>query len=156
MRATYLWCGYMIYRQTFSISRHIQTLKWFSSRLAVVFAQIHWSQVLSREWICRWSSADMRCSNYIWVINKFITYQDVADIRGLTVRDAESDVVTAYRALLVCKIGPRISQSLLHVTWIARTGLSHCSSLSLWLNMLPSIGTCPENLLSHSYWTRLE
>ena len=27
---------------------------------------IHWSQVLSQEWRCRWSNADRRCSNYIW------------------------------------------------------------------------------------------
>ena len=38
---------------------------------------IHWSQVFSREWRCSSSSADRRCSNYIWVINSFITYQDV-------------------------------------------------------------------------------
>ena len=31
-------------------------------------------QALSREWRCSWSSADRRCSNYIWVLNKFITY----------------------------------------------------------------------------------
>ena len=30
---------------------------------------IYWSQVLSGEWRCSWSSADRRCSNYIWVIN---------------------------------------------------------------------------------------
>ena len=35
---------------------------------------IHWSQVLSWEWRCSWSSADRWCSNYIWVINNFITY----------------------------------------------------------------------------------
>ena len=34
----------------------------------------HWSQVLSRELRCSWSSADTRCSNYIWVINNFIAY----------------------------------------------------------------------------------
>ena len=28
---------------------------------------IHWSQMLSWEWRCRWSSADRRCSNYIWM-----------------------------------------------------------------------------------------
>ena len=33
---------------------------------------IHWSQVLSWEWRCSWSSADRRCSNYIWVINNLI------------------------------------------------------------------------------------
>ena len=46
---------------------------------------IHWSQVLSREWRCSWSSADRRCSNYIWVIGKIIAYQGVSYIRGLTV-----------------------------------------------------------------------
>ena len=35
---------------------------------------IHWSHVLSREWRCGWSSADRRCSNYIWVVSNFITY----------------------------------------------------------------------------------
>ena len=32
----------------------------------------HWSQVLIWEWRCSWSSADRRCSNYIWVINNFL------------------------------------------------------------------------------------
>ena len=46
---------------------------------------IHWSQVLSWEWRCSWSSADRWCSNYIWVINKFIAYWGVSYIRDLTV-----------------------------------------------------------------------
>ena len=33
---------------------------------------IHWSQLLCREWRCNWSSADRRCSDYIWVINNFL------------------------------------------------------------------------------------
>ena len=33
---------------------------------------IYWSQVLSWEWRCSWSSADRWCSNYFWVINNFI------------------------------------------------------------------------------------
>ena len=33
-----------------------------------------WSQVSSREWRCSCSSADRRCSNYIWVIDNFIAY----------------------------------------------------------------------------------
>ena len=44
---------------------------------------IHWSQVLSWEWRCSWSSADRRCSIYIWMINNFIAYSGVAYIRGL-------------------------------------------------------------------------
>ena len=46
---------------------------------------IHWSQVLSREWRCSWSSADGRCSNYIWVINNFIACWGAFYIRGFTV-----------------------------------------------------------------------
>ena len=54
---------------------------------------IYWSQVLSREWRCSWSSADRRCSNYIWVVNNFIAYQGAPYIRDLTVH--------AYRFLFV-------------------------------------------------------
>ena len=46
---------------------------------------IRWSQVLSWEWRCSWSSADRRCSNYIWVINNFIAYYGATYIRGFTV-----------------------------------------------------------------------
>ena len=46
---------------------------------------IHWSQVLSWEWRCSWSSADRRCSNYIWVINNFIANSGESYIRSLTV-----------------------------------------------------------------------
>ena len=40
---------------------------------------------LSSEWRCSWSSADRRCSNYIWVINNFIAYQGTTYVRGFTV-----------------------------------------------------------------------
>ena len=46
---------------------------------------IHWSQVLSWERRCSWSSADRRCSNYIWVINNFIAFWGVPYITGFTV-----------------------------------------------------------------------
>ena len=39
----------------------------------------------SREWRCGWSSADRRCSNYIWVIDNFIVYLGASYIRGFTV-----------------------------------------------------------------------
>ena len=35
---------------------------------------IYWSQALSGAWRCSWSSADRRCSNYIWVINNLIAH----------------------------------------------------------------------------------
>ena len=46
---------------------------------------INSSQVLSRSLRCSWSSADRRCSNYIWVIDNFIAYQDASYIGDLTV-----------------------------------------------------------------------
>ena len=46
---------------------------------------IHWSQVLNPEWRCSWSSADRRCSNYIWVMNNFFAYQGESYIGGLRV-----------------------------------------------------------------------
>ena len=41
----------------------------------ICICPIYWSQVSSREWRCSWSSADRRCSNYIWVINNVIAYK---------------------------------------------------------------------------------
>ena len=58
---------------------------------------IHWSQVLSQEWRCSWSSADRWRSNYIWVINKFI---GVAYIRGLA-GPAASGSINAFVCLSV-------------------------------------------------------
>ena len=46
---------------------------------------MYWSQVLSGEWRCSWSSAERRRSNYIWVINNLIAYQGAAYISDLTV-----------------------------------------------------------------------
>ena len=46
---------------------------------------VQWSQVLSWEWRCSRSSADRRCSNYIWVIDHFISYQSASYIRDLMV-----------------------------------------------------------------------
>ena len=38
-----------------------------------------------REWRCIWISAHRRCSNYMWVINNFIAYQDTTYSEGLKV-----------------------------------------------------------------------
>ena len=45
----------------------------------------YWCQVLRREWRCSWSSAERRCSNYIWVIDKSIARYGASYIRDLTV-----------------------------------------------------------------------
>ena len=41
--------------------------------------------MLSVEWRCSWSSADRRCSNYIWVINNLIAYLSASYIREMMV-----------------------------------------------------------------------
>ena len=103
---------------------------------------IHWSQVLSWEWICSWSSADRRCSNYIWVINNFIAYYGATYIRGFTVLDMEPvgydldfnfiNVSIWLIACASCSRGPAHKRSCIHahqkslcpseVVWRHRTG----------------------------------
>ena len=53
----------------------ISKLNCFSSRHAVFFAQSTEAMCQVWEWRCSWSSADRRCSNYIWVINNLIAYR---------------------------------------------------------------------------------
>ena len=64
----------MIYRKTSSISRTKSPNLNVPVSSCNCLRLIHWKQVLSWEWRCSWSSADRRCSNYIWVINNFIAY----------------------------------------------------------------------------------
>ena len=55
--------------------------------------------MLSWEWRCSWSSADRRCSNYIWMINNFIAYQGASYITDFTVSipSYSSSLVATYR-----------------------------------------------------------
>ena len=74
---------------------------------------IHWSHVLSWEWRCSWSSADRRCSNYIWMINNFIAKLGVSYIRGLTVH------TTNMIKLILARNKPKTYIMILHLTiWI--------------------------------------
>ena len=78
-------CSLLYYHKTSGISRtkyHILNVLVASCSCLRPF---QWSQLLSWEWRCSWSSADRRCSNYIWVINNFIAYQGATYIRGFTV-----------------------------------------------------------------------
>ena len=52
--------------------------------------------MLSREWRCSWSSADRRCSNYIWVIDNFIAYKGASYIRGFTVASRALLITTSF------------------------------------------------------------
>ena len=58
---------------------------------------IHWSQVLSQDWRCNWSSADRRCSSYVWMMNNVIAYQVAFCIRGLTIWQERLNVVTKLK-----------------------------------------------------------
>ena len=73
------------YRQIPNISRTKSQTDMFLILSCSSHRQIHWSHVLSREWRCSWSSADRRCSNYIWMINNFGAYQGAPYFWGLTV-----------------------------------------------------------------------
>ena len=64
--------GIPYYCQTSSISCTKSQYLNVSRLSCSCLCPIHCSQVLSRVWICSLSSADSRCSNYIWVINNFI------------------------------------------------------------------------------------
>ena len=68
---------------------------------------VYWSQVISRVWRCSWSSADRRCSNYVWVINNFIVYKGASYIRGLTVA-----LLYDYCMTYSLSYGPNISANL--------------------------------------------
>ena len=73
------------YRKIFNISRtQSQNLNEFRLVLQLSLPN-PLNQVLSRRWRCSWSSADRRCSNYIWLISNFIAYSGGFYIRGLTV-----------------------------------------------------------------------
>ena len=70
------------YRQISNISR---TKSQILVSSCSCLCPIHWRQLSSREWRCSWSSADRRCSNYIWAINNFIADWGATYIRGFTV-----------------------------------------------------------------------
>ena len=71
----YDWYCYCKHRDycLFSNIRRTQSQMFLVSSCSCL-CPIYWSQVLSWEWRCSWSSADRRCSYYIWVINNFIAY----------------------------------------------------------------------------------
>ena len=84
---------------------------------------IHWRQVLSWEWRCSWSSADRRCSNYIWVINNFIANLGVAYIRDSTV-----DILQRNPASKVQNI---TGQGSVNSLWISAAVWGHKSKKTL-------------------------
>ena len=61
---------------------------------------------LSGEWRCSWSSADRRCSNYIWVINNLTAYKGASYIRDLTVFVFSTISHHRNNTLLLKSLGP--------------------------------------------------
>ena len=66
--------AHSVYRQASNIGCIKSQNRNISRIILQLPCPIHWCQVLSREWRCNWSSADRRCSNYIWVIHIFVAY----------------------------------------------------------------------------------
>ena len=66
-----IWPPAWYYDQTSNISR-IESQYCKISLLVLQLSLPNPSLVLSREWRYPWSSADKRCSDYIWVINNLI------------------------------------------------------------------------------------
>ena len=72
----------VIYRQIYNIRR----TKSQNLNLSRLVLQLYCLIIeTSKEWRCSWSSADRRCSNYIWVINNFIVHKGASYVRGFTV-----------------------------------------------------------------------
>ena len=67
------------------LQKHVLSFKCNDFFKMVNLNAISSSATLSREWRCSWSSADRRCSNYIWVMDNFIALQGASYIRDLTV-----------------------------------------------------------------------
>ena len=90
--------------------------------------QIHWSQVLSREWRCSWSSTDRRCSNYIWVINNSFACKGASHIRGLVVIILHCGSVTIWSVFFLIShnwyptAGPSLKQRCHHFLESVVTG----------------------------------
>ena len=78
--------------------------------------------MLSREWRCSWSSADTRCSNYIWVINIFIAYKGATYIRGLRVHCSDVTI----RIMTYQITGNWIEPSTVYLRYYQRRHQSPC------------------------------
>ena len=83
-------CQKIAYHQTSNISHTKSKQLNFLVLSCSCLCPIHWSQMLSWEWRCSWSSVDRRCSNFIWAINKFMTSKGSSYIKGLTVTEIQS------------------------------------------------------------------
>ena len=84
--------------------------------------------MLSQLWRCSWSSADRRCSNYIWVINNSIAYKGVTYTRGFTVVVFQNIFISAPEALHIVML---IYTQYLEIFWLSGKLVFKCSSFTL-------------------------
>ena len=90
--------------QKLDVSRHVLQLSFSCAQ--------SWSQVLSREWRCSWSSTHRQCSNYISVINNFIAYWGASNIRGfMVINFVFTPTIRPSWAILMKRISDMINQS---------------------------------------------
>ena len=106
---------------------------------------IHWSQVLSWEWRCSWSSAGRWCSNYIWVINNCIAYKGATYIRGFTVLNhALSSTAAVFQPSLKLRRGRVIT----HITVKSITSMTTTKSRVKYRSrrniQTPRLWYCPQ------------
>ena len=97
---------------------------------------IYRSYVVCWQWRCSWSSADRRCSNYIWVINNLISHKGAAYIRDLAVYHFHSHYIT------MCMYMKHMSE----VDPCATSNpVSNLRGVGDWLKLTP-LGTFSDNL----------
>ena len=87
---------------------------------------IHWSHVFSWEWRCSWSSADRRCSNYIWVINNFIAYWGASYIRDFTVGCNQSFLSKAAALIPNLLLSDAMTWKWIRLYWPTVRGIHRC------------------------------
>ena len=109
---------------------------------------IHWSQVLSWEWKCSWSSADSRCSNYIWVINNFIAYEGATYIRGFTVGPIDTTIIG--QALIFQPFYEQYFNPFLAPEWWVKLQESHFNTpIACWSLLFSVYNHALVSVLSH-------
>ena len=110
---------------------------------------IHWRQVLSREWWCSLSNAGRRCSNFIWVINKFISNWGASSIRGLTVVLWPS-FLALEMAMLLRSGTIEVTLHYLQITTITKVDTPSLGFSALCLNKMADIlQTFPKHFLEY-------
>ena len=134
---------------------------------------IRWSQVLSWEWRCSWSSACRCCSNYIWVINNLIAYWSASYIRDLTVHQIKAGI-SCYYIYIFCGtrqgsvvitsifyVGQGRDQLLLHLYFLWDKAGTSCYYIYIFcgtrqgsavITSIYSVGQGRDQLLLHLYF----